>query len=41
MKKITAFLLAVLLIVTGMFGFSTSTAKAASASFSVSVELND
>ncbi len=38
MKKITAFLLAVLLIVTGMFGFSTSTAKAASASFSVSVD---
>ncbi len=38
MKKITAFLLAVLLIAAGMFGFSGTTSKAASASFSVSID---
>lgn len=38
MKKITAFLLAVLLIAAGMFGFSGSTSQAASASFSVSID---
>lgn len=37
MKKITAFLLAVLLIAAGIFGFSGTISKAASASFSVSV----
>ena len=38
MKKITAFLLAVLLIAAGMLGFSGTTSKAASASFSVSID---
>lgn len=38
MKKITAYLLTVLLMIAGIFSFSDTTAKAASASFSVSVD---